>query len=127
MIPDDDKKLFCENTIWAWHGEFARLIMATAMIHHVDYCLLHDEDRWAFSNIGYAAFVRHDNAKAQFQCHQCGYCWTSMRARCSFYVSAPAPVGLVFLKLYTQQCQYCYSTVHPLWYFGQFFARSPLN
>ena len=45
-----------------------------------------------------------------------------MRARCSFYVSAPTPVGLVFLKLYTQQCQHCYSTVHPLWYFGKFSA-----
>jgi len=42
-----------------------------------------------------------------------------MRARCSFYISKPNEGGIVLLRLYTQQCQYCYSTVHPLWYFDE--------
>jgi hypothetical protein len=41
-----------------------------------------------------------------------------MRARCSFYISKPNEGGIVLLKLYTQQCQYCYSTVYPVWYYG---------
>lgn len=118
VIPDDEKKFFCENTMWAWHGEFARLILATALINDFDIRLLPDHARSAFSNL-YFSMVQHENAKAQFQCDLCGYCWTSMRARCSFYVTAPNPIVLVFFKLYTQQCQYCYSIVSPLWYFGE--------
>jgi hypothetical protein len=123
VISDDEKKFFCENTAWAWHGEFGRLIMATAMTYHVDYRLML-YDAYCMSpralNAHYS-IIRLDNAKAQFKCERCGHCWTSMRARCSFYISKPNEGGIVLLKLYTQQCQYCYSTVYPLWYYGNRF------
>ena len=35
-ISYDDKKYFCENTAWTWHGEFGRLIMATTLTHNID-------------------------------------------------------------------------------------------
>ncbi|CAF1079388.1 unnamed protein product [Adineta steineri] len=121
LIRDDDKKYFCENTIWAWHGEFGRLIMATAMTYNVDYRLILYEERFICprTSDAYYSIIQSDNAKAQFKCDMCGHCWTSMRARCSFYISKPNEGGIVLLRLYTQQCQYCYSTVHPLWYFDE--------
>jgi hypothetical protein len=121
MIPDDDKKYFCENTVWAWHGEFARLIMATALTYNIDYRLMLYDARFICPRAMNASYsmMQLDNAKAQFKCDICGHCWTSMRARCAFYISKPNEGGIVLLKLYTQQCQYCYTTVHPLWYFGR--------
>ncbi|CAF2625149.1 unnamed protein product [Rotaria sp. Silwood2] len=121
VIPDDDKKFFCKNTAWAWHGEFGRLIMSTAMTYNVDYRLMLYDDHTICSRALYAHYsiLRLDNAKAQFKCDTCGHCWTSMRARCSFYISKPNEGGIVLLKLYTQQCQYCYSTVYPLWYYDE--------
>jgi hypothetical protein len=120
VIRDDEKKYFCENTVWAWHGEFGRLIMATAMTYNIDYRLmLYDAFSLCPRAVNASYFMMQlDNAKAQFTCDICGHCWTSMRARCAFYISKPDEGGIVLLKLYTQQCQYCYSTVHPLWYFG---------
>lgn len=119
-IRDDDKKYFCENVVWAWHGEFARLIMAPAMIYNIDYRLLVYDARFICPRALNASYsiMQLDNAKAQFKCDICGHCWTSMRARCVFHISKPNEGGIVLLRLYTQQCQYCYSTVHPLWYFG---------
>ncbi|CAF3053203.1 unnamed protein product [Rotaria socialis] len=121
MISDNDKKFFCENTAWAWHGEFGRLIMATAMTYNLDYRLILLEDRSICPRAleAHYSILRLDNAKAQFKCDTCGHCWTSMRARCSFYISKPSQGGIVLLKLYTQQCQYCYSTVYPLWYYDE--------
>jgi len=116
-IRDDEKKFFCENVMWTWHGEFARLIMATAMTYNVDYRLVLYEARSHCRHAIYS-MESNENAKAQFQCDFCGHCWTSMRARCTFYISKPDEGGIVLLRLYTQQCQYCYSTVQPLWYFG---------
>ena len=121
MIPDDDKKFFCENSAWAWHGEFGRLIMATAMTYNVDYRLmLFDARPWCpRAAHAHYAMIQSDNAKAQFKCDRCGHSWTSMRARCSFYISTPTEGGIVLLRLYSQQCQCCFFTVHPLWYFGK--------
>lgn len=120
IIHDDDKKFFCENTDWAWHGEFGRLIMATAMIYNVDYRLMLYDARSMCPRAlnAHYSMIRIYNAKAQFKCDTCGHCWTSMRARCSFHISKPNEGGIVLLKLYTQQCQYCFSTVYPLWYYG---------
>ncbi|CAF0981406.1 unnamed protein product [Rotaria sordida] len=121
VIRDDDKKYFCENTAWAWHGEFGRLIMATAMTYNIDYRLMLYDARLTCPRALNASYsmMRLENAKAQFKCDICGHCWTSMRARCSFYISKPNEGGIVLLRLYTQQCQYCYSIVHPLWYFDE--------
>lgn len=121
VISDDDKKFFCENTVWAWHGEFARLIMARAMTYNVDYRLILHDDRSISSRALNARYslIRLDNAKAQFKCDTCGHCWTSMRARCSFHISKPNEGGIVLLKIYSQQCQHCFSIVNPLWYYGK--------
>jgi len=121
MICDDDKKYFCENTAWAWHGEFGRLIMATAMSYNVDYRLILFDAQSTCPRALAANYtiIQLDNAKAQFKCETCDHCWTSMRARCSFHISKPDDGGIVLLKIYTQQCQYCYSVVHPLWYFDE--------
>jgi hypothetical protein len=120
LLRDDDKKYFCDNTAWAWHGEFGRLIMATAMTYNIDYRLMLYDARFICPRAmnAFYTMAQSDNAKAQFKCDICGHSWTSMRARCSFYISKPNEGGIVLLRLYTQQCQYCYSTVHPLWYFG---------
>jgi hypothetical protein len=125
FISDDEKKLFCDNTVWAWHGEFGRLIMARAMTYNVDYRLMLYDARSLCPRAlnAYYSMIRLDNAKAQFKCDTCGHCWTSMRARCSFYISKPNEGGIVLLKLYTQQCQYCYSTVYPLWYYGNILEK----
>lgn len=120
-LNDDDKKFICENTAWAWHGEFGRLIMATTLAYNVDYRLMLFDARSICSRAVNAKYrlIKLDNAKAQFKCEQCGHCWTSMRARCSFYISKPDEGGIVLLKLYTQQCQLCYSIVQPLWYYDE--------
>lgn len=120
-VRDDDKKFFCENTAWAWHGEFGRLIMAKAMTYNIDYRLmLYDILATCPRALNaHYSMIRLDNAKAQFKCHTCGHCWTSMRARCSFHISKPDEGGIVLLKLFTQQCQHCYSSVHPLWYYDE--------
>ncbi|CAF0921401.1 unnamed protein product [Adineta steineri] len=120
-IHDDDKKFFCENTAWAWHGEFGRLIMATAMTYNIDYRLMLYDARSKCPRALNAQYsmIQLDNAKAQFKCEKCEHCWTSMRARCSFYISKPNEGGIILLKLFTQQCESCYSIVHPLWYYDE--------
>jgi hypothetical protein len=119
-IRDDEKKFFCENTAWAWHGEFGRLIMAPAMAYHLDYRLMLYDARPLCPRALTAHYfmVRLENAKAQFKCETCGHGWTSMRARCSFSISKPHEGGIVLLKLFNQQCQFCHATVYPLWYYG---------
>jgi hypothetical protein len=94
--------------------------MATALTYNVDYRLMVYDACLMCPRALYANYsiIRLDNAKAQFKCDTCGHCWTSMRARCAFYISQPDEDGIVLLKLYTQQCQYCCSTVYPLWYYG---------
>ena len=94
--------------------------MATAMTYNVDYRLIPYEARFICPRVlnAFYSLTQSENAKAQFKCDTCGHCWTSMRARCTFYISKPNEGGIVLLRLYAQQCQYCYSTVHPLWYFG---------
>jgi len=120
-LNDDDKKFICENTAWAWHGEFGRLIMATTLAYNVDYRLMLFDARSTCPRAFNSKYplIKLDNAKAQFKCEQCEHCWTSMRARCSFYISKPDEGGIVLLKLYAQQCQICYSVVQPLWYYGK--------
>jgi len=34
------------------------------------------------------------------------------------YISKLNEDGIILLKVYTQQFQYCYSIVYPLWYYG---------
>lgn len=96
--------------------------MATAMSYNIDYRLLPYDAKSMCPRACNAIYsIEHsENAKAQFKCDICGHCWTSMRARCTFYVLKPDQGGIVLLRLYTQQCQYCYSIVQPLWYFGKF-------
>jgi len=120
IISDDEKYFFCENTAWAWHGEFGRLIMARAMTYDLDYCLMLYDAHLMCPRIlnAHCSMMRLDNAKAQFKCDKCGHCWTSMRARCSFYISKLNEDGIILLKLYTQQCQYSYSIVYRFWYYG---------
>ncbi|CAF1393594.1 unnamed protein product [Adineta ricciae] len=120
-IRDDDKKFFCDNTAWAWHGEFGRLIMAPAMTFNIDYRLMLYDARSLCPRAlnAHYSMIRLDNAKAQFKCETCEHCWTSMRARCSFHISKPHEGGIILLKLFTQQCQQCYSTVYPLWYYDE--------
>lgn len=120
QIPDDEKKIFCETALWAWHGEFARLIMARALTYGIDYRLIvYDAfyDCPRAYNAKYSMILL-ENAKAQFKCDLCRHCWTSMRARCSFHISKPDEGAIILLKLFTQQCQYCLVDVSPLWYFG---------
>lgn len=95
--------------------------MATAMSYNLDYRLMLYEVHSMCPRVlnAYYSIIKSDNAKAQFKCHTCGHCWTSMRARCSFYISKLNEGGIVLLKLYTQQCQYCHSTIYPLWYYGK--------
>lgn len=68
------------------------------------------------------AYVKLDNAKAQFKCpnKDCGRLWTSMRARISFKISYPGPQGFVVLKIYGQTCQSCNTPADALWYMGKF-------
>ena len=118
IISDDEKKFFCENANWTWHGEFGRLIMSPAMQSHLDYRLILVEDVFPHTFDRPFSMMKSDNAKAQFKCQRCEHAWTSMRARCSFYLSEFDQSAIVFLKLYTQRCQVCYSTVYPRWYYG---------
>lgn len=94
--------------------------MGTALTYNIDYRLMLYDAGFTCPRAMNASYsmMQLDNAKAQFKCDICGHCWTSMRARCAFCISKPNEVGIVLLQLYTQQCQYCYSTVHPLWHFG---------
>ena len=113
-IFDEEKKFFCANTHWTWHGEFGRLIMAPVLQYHLDYRLILSENLDRHSSL-----ITSDNAKAQFKCDECGHTWTSMRARCSFHRLYIDHGAIVLLKLYTQQCQSCYSKVYPRWYHGR--------
>ena len=118
-ISDEEKKFFCANTHWTWHGEFGRLIMAPALQYHLDYRLILSEDVDLQTFNIHSSMITSDNAKAQFKCHQCEHTWTSMRARCSFHTLNIDYGAIVLLKLYTQQCQGCYSKVYPRWYYGR--------
>lgn len=118
MISDEEKKFICENPHWIWHGEFGRLIMTTAMKYHLDYRLILVDDISPQTFNRPFPMIKSDNAKAQFKCQHCQHAWTSMRARCSFYLAEIDHRTVFLLKLYAQQCQYCYSTVHPRWYYG---------
>ncbi|CAF0989962.1 unnamed protein product [Rotaria sp. Silwood1] len=120
-VPDSEKKNICLNTCEVFHGEFARDIICPLALNYSDYKYslfaeseLHgDPCEWP----GFA-FVKLDNAKAQFKCPNiyCGRLWTSMRARISFKISHPQPNGFVALKIYGQVCQQCETLADALWY-----------
>ncbi|CAF0732858.1 unnamed protein product [Didymodactylos carnosus] len=116
-IKDIDKKDFCDNTATVFHGEFARLILARTLKYGVEYgdyrLMLYDQGL----NVIYDC-KKVDNAKAQFKCTKCSYAWTSMRARCLFYITQPQ-VGIIALQLCNQICSKCQQTVQPLWYIDE--------
>lgn len=119
-VPDDEKKLFCANTIEVFHGEFAHLIaVPIGSKFKVKYFLFSKEEVTTGLCIwDEQAFIKLDNAKAQFKCpnNRCRRLWTSMRARISFWVSRPQTYSLVILKIYGQNCQACKTLADPLWY-----------
>ncbi|CAF3248216.1 unnamed protein product [Rotaria socialis] len=120
-VPDDQKKLFCSSTCEIFHGDFTLRVLYPLFIRKIDtnYCLLPENEiygdpcRWP--NF---AFVKLDNAKAQFKCpnSHCGRSWTSMRARISFKISYPQQNGFVVMKIYGQVCQVCETIAEARWY-----------
>lgn len=122
-IPHEDKKSFCPNTMFVFHGEFNRLI--------------HFPISLAFPNLGYSFCSTEElpqllrdqmmiygvscplNAKAQFKCIGCKRLWTSMRARIDFRMTPPGPMGLIALEIFGQDCQNCGSYGEALWYPGK--------
>ncbi len=67
------------------------------------------------------AYVKLDNAKAQFKCPnpKCCRLWTSMRGRISFTISYPSAHGFIVLKIFGQNCQSCGTPADALWYMGK--------
>ncbi|CAF0846135.1 unnamed protein product [Rotaria sordida] len=120
-VTDSEKKNICSNACEIFHGEFARDIICPLAINYPDiqYYLFSESEvhsdpcKWP----GFA-FVKLDNAKAQFKCPNtcCGRLWTSMRARISFKISRPQSNGFVILKIFGQICQQCETVADPLWY-----------
>ncbi len=112
------------DTSQVFHAEFARLVEFPIFLNYpgVRYYLL-TEDGAAIDPCKWLnfAYVKLDNAKAQFRCPniQCGRLWTSMRARISFKISYPNPQGFVVLKIYGQNCKFCEAPADALWYMGK--------
>ncbi|CAF4402179.1 unnamed protein product, partial [Adineta steineri] len=85
-VPHDEKKYFCDNTMWVFHGEHARLIHFPVRSRYpwCNYYLL-PENEVGSDPRTWDGFVFEvlNNAKAQFQCSNiyCRHVWTSMRAR----------------------------------------------
>lgn len=73
----------------------------------------------------YYAYMKLDNAKAQFECPNpaCRHLWTSMRARISFKISYPCPQGFVVLKIFGQSCIRCKTPADARWYIGEYSVR----
>ena len=120
-IPHDEKKMFCPDTVSAFHAEFARLLGLPIYLENPQcrYRLFADGeiDGDACLWPGFA-FVSLDNAKAQFKCPACQRLWTSMRARIAFKISFPQENGFVVLKIFSQNCQGCGTPADALWYMG---------
>lgn len=122
-IPHDEKKMFCPDTVVAFHAEFARLLSLPIYLEYpgcrfrlfADGELEGDACCWP----GFA-FVSLDNAKAQFKCPACQRLWTSMRARIAFKISFPQEHGFVVLKIFGQNCQGCGTPADALWYMGMY-------
>ncbi|CAF0732147.1 unnamed protein product [Adineta steineri] len=122
-VPHDEKKYFCDNTMWVFHGEHARLIHFPVRSRYpwCNYYLLPENEVGSDPRTwdGYV-FEVLNNAKAQFQCSNiyCRHVWTSMRARISFVVSRPQKNGFVVLKIYRQGCEECKCGVleDAIWY-----------
>lgn len=122
-VPDDEKKTFCPSTCDIFHGEFALRILCPIKLRYtnINYHLLPENvlnsDPCKWKNF---AFVKLDNAKAQFKCKNinCRRLWTSMRARISFKISYPNESAFVVLKIYEQVCQICETPAEALWYPG---------
>ena len=123
IVLDETKKDFCQDTSVAFHGEFARLISIPLSLHHdVRYYLLAEEELDpAFYRTLVFAYMKLDNAKAQFKCPNpcCEHAWTSMRARITFSITTPIN-GLVILKILGQNCKECGTHSDALWYIGKF-------
>ncbi|CAF0989851.1 unnamed protein product [Rotaria magnacalcarata] len=120
-VPDGQKKMFCSSTCEVFHGDFSLHVLYPFIINKIDtnYCLLPETEMYGnpctWPNF---AFVKLDNAKAQFKCsnRDCGRSWTSMRARISFKISYPQQNGFVIMKIYGQYCQACETIAEALWY-----------
>jgi hypothetical protein len=61
-----------------------------------------------------------DSAKVRFLCQDCGNAWTSMKGRIVFWsvLDVATGCGVVFFKLFGQQCEKCSSGKfeHAMWY-----------
>lgn len=70
------------------------------------------------TDVSYKIF--HDSAKVRFLCQTCGKAWTSMKGRVIFlfHLDRSSSQGVVFFKLFGQQCQKCTpgSFEHAMWY-----------
>lgn len=62
----------------------------------------------------------NDSAKVRFLCKNCGNAWTSMKGRVIFWIQfdAEQQAGVVYFKLFGQQCQKCMPGTfeHSMWY-----------
>jgi hypothetical protein len=111
-----------------FHAEFARHILFPIALNYPDirYNLFaEDEIEGGSCAWGGSAFLKLDNAKAQYKCPNihCQRLWTSMRSRISFKISQPQPNGYVVLKIYGQHCQNCKTLTDALWYMGKCFKE----
>jgi hypothetical protein len=128
-VPDNEKKDFCQDTMEVFHGEFARLLSCPISLTYPGLCYYlfsEDEINSGLCECPDFAFVKLDNAKAQFQCPNiyCGRLWTSMRSRISFKITQPQSNGIVALKIYGQNCQDCGTAADALWYIGKDFLKT---
>lgn len=122
FVPDETKKDFCNDTMVAFHGEFARLISVPLSLHHNERYFLVSEDELG-ENFQYlpVAWCKVDNAKAQFQCPntRCKHIWTSMRGRISFSIAHTQFGCIIALKIFGQTCEKCSTHTDALWYIDE--------
>lgn len=118
-VPDETKKDFCNDTMVAFHGEFARLISVPLSLHYNARYFLVSEDEMG-ENLQHLPIIwnKLDNAKAQFQCpnSRCKHIWTSMRGRISFSVAHTQLGCIIVLKIFGQTCENCATHTDALWY-----------
>ncbi|CAF0775321.1 unnamed protein product [Didymodactylos carnosus] len=115
QITDEEKKQFCSDMCLVFHAEF-----------QATFGRYFDPDTWILLPISYDGSLKLPTecdcdveiAKVRFECEQCGHCWTSMRGQVSFFYlfDKSTGQGLLYFKLFHQNCDQCYHTNDPLWY-----------
>lgn len=120
-IDDFEKQQFC-GTMEAFHAEFVInfLFPLSKTNLNLNYVLVPISDGLVPGNVYGCCVSVVENAKAQFRCSFCNRCWSSMRSRISFDMTHPNVVpGIVYMKIYGQDCDECHHLTRPLWYIGK--------